>query len=415
MRLLVYSHDAYGLGNIRRMLAICEHLLSETPQLSILLLSGSPMLQGFRLPRGLDYIKLPCLNRGETGEVAVKYLGMGIDETVKLRSELILSAAMNFQPDLFLVDKKAYGLKNELTDTVNYFQNHLPKTKLVLLLRDILDAPEKTIAEWSKHNYYEAIEKFYELLLVVGTEDVFDFRQGYQLPKAASEKVRFCGYMRRQPGLKKAETIRQELQVKSEEKLVLVTPGGGEDGYQLVDTYLQGLELNLNSSHIKSLIICGPEMPAAQREQLYEKAAVNPQVTMGEFTDDLMSYMAAADAVVSMGGYNTICEILSAKKPAVVVPRTLPSHEQLIRAEKMQALGLFKAIHPDSLTPQVLMGELLDTLENPQLSKDVDLEGLPRLTRYIRNLLADKFPTEFVYPQLLGVSPRGAEFAQKSF
>lgn len=403
MRLLVYSHDAYGLGNIRRMLTICEHLLSEIPELSILLLSGSPMLQGFRLPTGLDYIKLPCLNRGETGEVAVKYLGMGVDETVKLRSELILSAAMNFQPDLFLVDKKAYGLKNELNDTVNYFHKALPETKLVLLLRDILDAPEKTIPEWSKNNYYEAIEKFYEMLLVVGTEDVFDFRQGYQLPEAAAQKVRFCGYLRRQPGLKKAETIRQELQVKSTEKLVLVTPGGGEDGYQLVDTYLQGLELQLNSSHLKSLIICGPEMPKVQREKLYKKASVNKQIIMGEFTDDMMSYMAAADAVVSMGGYNTICEILSAKKPAVVVPRTVPSHEQLIRAQKMQALGLFKAIHPESLTPEALMGGVLDVLEDPQFSRNVDLEGLPRLTRYIRNLLADKFPSEFVYPGLLRV------------
>lgn len=143
MRLMVYSHDAFGLGNIRRMLAICEHLLYEIPELSILLLSGSPMLQGFRLPKGLDYIKLPCLNRGQTGEIAVKYLGMGIEETIKLRSELILSAAVNFQPDLFLVDKKPYGMKNELTDTLNYLHSQLSKTKLVLLLRDILDCPEK--------------------------------------------------------------------------------------------------------------------------------------------------------------------------------------------------------------------------------------------------------------------------------
>ena len=91
MRLLVYSHDAFGLGNIRRMLAICEHLLSEIPDLSILLLSGSPMLQGFRLPKGLDYIKLPCLNRGETGEIAVKYLGMGVEEIVKLLSLIHIS------------------------------------------------------------------------------------------------------------------------------------------------------------------------------------------------------------------------------------------------------------------------------------------------------------------------------------
>jgi predicted glycosyltransferase len=88
MRLMVYSHDGFGLGNIRRMLAICTHLLDSIPELSILVVSGSPMLHSFRLPKRLDYIKLPCLNRGASGEMSAKYLGTEIDETVKLRSEL---------------------------------------------------------------------------------------------------------------------------------------------------------------------------------------------------------------------------------------------------------------------------------------------------------------------------------------
>ncbi|MBW4667504.1 MAG: glycosyltransferase family protein [Cyanomargarita calcarea GSE-NOS-MK-12-04C] len=384
MRLLVYSHDAYGLGNIRRMLAICEHLLNEIPELSILLLSGSPMLQGFRMPKGLDYIKLPCLNRGETGEVAVRYLGMGIDETVKLRSELILSAAINFQPDLFLVDKKPYGLKNELTDTINYLQTKQPESRIVLLLRDILDSPEKTIAEWQKNGYYEALEKFYHQILVVGTPEVFDTVKEYKFPPALAEKVRYCGYMRRQPGLKSTNLIKKELQVLPEERLILVTPGGGEDGYELVDAYLSALALMPAQHQIKSLIICGPEMPAQQKQLVFEAAGNNSQVIIGEFTDDLMSYMQAADLVVSMAGYNTVCEILSAEKPAVILPRCKPSQEQLIRAECMAKLGLFQTIHPEDINHENLRDELLSQLK-PQENRcfDIDMNGLPRVKDYI--------------------------------
>ncbi|MEA5594576.1 glycosyltransferase family protein [Rivularia sp. UHCC 0363] len=403
MRLMVYSHDAFGLGNIRRMLAICEHLVNEIPQLSILLLSGSPMLQGFRLPKRLDYIKLPCLNRGNTGEVAVKFLEMGIDETIKLRSQLILSAAINFKPDVFLVDKKPLGIKNELKNTVNYLHKHLPKTKLVLLLRDILDAPEKTINEWVKHQYHQTIDKFYQLLLVVGLEEVFDLCQEYKLPATIVEKVRFCGYIRRPHGCKTSKIIRQELQLTPKQKLVLVTPGGGEDGYQLVNTYLQGQELLKNSQYsIKNLVFCGPEMPKEQKQELYKLATKFPQVEMREFTNNLMSYISAADAVVSMGGYNTICEILSAAKPAVIVPRIKPSEEQLVRAERMRDLGLLKSIHPKDLTPQVLMTQLFQVLENPKQLKNIDLEGLPRIARHIRNLLTDKITEaqpELIYPQ----------------
>ncbi|MEL7245042.1 MAG: glycosyltransferase [Cyanobacteria bacterium J06573_2] len=391
MRIIVYSHDAFGLGNIRRMLAICEHLLSEIPELSILLLSGSPMLQGFRLPKGLDYIKLPCVNRGNTGQVAVKYLGMDVDEIVKLRSELIFSAAVNFQPDLFLVDKKPYGIKNELAATVKYLHSNLPKTKLVLLLRDILNKPEQTVSEWQKNDYCEIIEKFYKLLLVVGSQKVFDFCHEYKLPTQLADKTRFCGYIRRPDGRIPSSMIRQELQLKAKEKFVLVTPGGGEDGYLLVKTYLQGQELlKQNQPQVKSLIFCGPEMPKAHKQELYQIAANYPQVEFREFSNDVMSYVSAADAVVSMGGYNTICEILSAAKPAVIVPRIKPSEEQLIRSQRMDSLGLLKSIHPESLTPQTLMTQLFEVLENPVKPKDIDLEGLSRVARQIKNLLAEK-------------------------
>jgi len=391
MRIMVYSHDAFGLGNIRRMLAICEHLLSEIPQLSILLLSGSPMLQGFRLLRGLDYIKLPCLNRDNSGELAVKYLGMDVDNTVKMRSELIFSAAVNFQPDLFLIDKKPLGIKNELTATINYLHDKLPKTKLVLLLREILDIPEKTISEWQKNKYNQVIDKFYQLLLIVGSQEVFNFCEEYKLPATIADKAKFCGYIRRPQGCKISPSVSQELKLKSEEKLIIVTPGGGQDGYELINTYLQGQELLNNSKYrIKSLVFCGPEMPKKQKQELYQTAAKFPQVQIREFTDDLISYLSAADVVVSMGGYNTICEILSAAKPAVVVPRIKPSQEQLIRSQRMESLGLLRSIHPEQLTSENLITQIFQILDNPQNSQNIDLGGLSRITHHIRHLLADK-------------------------
>ncbi|KJH72472.1 glycosyltransferase family protein [Aliterella atlantica] len=390
MRLLVYSHDAFGLGNIRRMLAICEHLISAIPELSILLLSGSPMLQGFRLPKGLDYIKLPCLNRGATGEVAAKYLGMDVEKIVEMRSELILSAAVIFQPDIFLVDKKPYGLKNELQGTLNYLQTKLPETKLVLLLRDILDCPEKTIADWQKNDFYKAIDKFYHQVQIVGVPEVFDPVREYKFPSTIANKVRYCGYLHRQPGQKSRTHIRKELQVTQKERLVLVTPGGGEDGYELVNTYLSAIALLPEKYRIKSLVICGPEMPLAQKKLVERAAKNNPQIHIGEFTDDLMSYINAADMVVSMAGYNTICEILSAEKLAVIIPRSRPSKEQSIRAEKMAGLGLFAAVAPDNINPETLMNVLLERFKQQPPKFNLDMNGLERVQDNLLKLMSQK-------------------------
>lgn len=390
MKIMVYSHDTFGLGNINRMLAICKHLLTSIPNVSILMVSGSPMLQSFRMLQGLDYIKLPCLNRGKSGELAAKYLGTGIDETVKLRADLILSAAINFKPNLLLVDKKPYGLKHELANTLNYLQTNLSKTKVVLLLRDILDSPEKTIDEWRKHSYYRAIDKFYDRVLIVGSPEIFDTAKEYQFPQSVVQKVHYCGYTRRPIGRKSKTQIRAELQVLPQERLVLITPGGGEDGYELVDTYLLSLALLPESCQLKSLIICGPEMPVLQKQQVEQAAKAHPQVRVGEFTNDLMSYIQAADTVVSMAGYNTVCEILSAETPAVIVPRAKPSLEQSIRAEKMAKLGLFTTIHPENLNPAVLMKALLSQLERaPQKpSFELDMNALQCVSNDISTLVS---------------------------
>jgi predicted glycosyltransferase len=392
MKLLVYSHDAYGLGNIRRMLEICQGLLQTIPNLSILLLSGSPMLQGFRLPQRLDYIKLPCLNRGEEGKLASKYLKMDADETIQLRGDLILTTALNFKPDLVLVDKKPYGLKDELKETINALKDNLPETKWVLLLRDILDHPDRTIAEWREQDNYQAIQHFYDQVLVVGSSEVFDPCVEYQFPPAIATKVKFCGYIRRPAGLQDRDTLLQQFGISPSDRRVLVTAGGGEDGYPLLHTYLQGLALLPPNYPLKSFVVSGPEMPKEQRETLCQIADILPNVHMLEFTDDLMSYMEAADTVVAMGGYNTFCEILSARKPSVIVPRERPSQEQLIRADKMSQLGILTSILPGELTPSKLMQQVVHQLNHPHSYmasiEKLDLEALPRIAHHITTLLS---------------------------
>jgi predicted glycosyltransferase len=393
MRLIVYSHDAFGLGNIRRMLAICNYLLKVIPELSILVISGSPVLHSFRIPQGLDYIKLPCLGRNESGDLSAKYLHSKSEEVANLRAEIIKTAAINFEPDLILVDKKPYGLYGELEATVNYIKERLPKTKLVLLLRDILDAPEVTIKEWTDCNYYQTIEQHYDRVLVVGMPEIFDVVTEYKLPTDLANKTSFCGYVRREHGSIVPEKLRQQLQVTADEKLVLVTPGGGGDGYRLVKNYLAALTEIPLQIKVKSVIVLGPEMPRIYQTEISQITSKLDNVLLTDFTDDLASYIEASEAIVCMGGYNTICEILSLGKRAIIVPRVNPVQEQWIRAQKMSEFGLFKTIHPQELDPKLLAKTLCQELKLvgqclPPVSR-LDLDGLPRIANSIIDLVYD--------------------------
>jgi len=347
------------------------------------------MLQSFRLPKGLDYIKLPCLNRSESGELSSKYLDLDIEMTLRLRSDIILAAVRNYQPDLFLVDKKPYGLRNELATAIRYIKCTRPQTKFVLLLRDILDSPEKTIQEWKDHNYFSALDLLYDRILVVGMPEVFDLRKEYEFPVDVANKVEFCGYLRKKPGQISRSTLRQQLGIPTDKKLVLVTPGGGEDGYHLVQQYLQGLALRSETEKFHSIIITGSEMNEILRSQLKQQVHQFPNTQIIEFTNDLMSYIDAADLVVCMGGYNTVTEVLSQGKRSISIPRIKPGYEQLLRTDRLHKLDFLHQIHPEQLTPDNLFQAVTHQLEeSPAFSVNrLDLQGLPKVNQAISKLL----------------------------
>ncbi|MEL7357313.1 MAG: glycosyltransferase [Cyanobacteria bacterium J06560_6] len=422
VRIMVYSHDAFGLGNLRRMLAICEHLLGSWCDLSILLVSGSPMIHEFRLPKGLDYIKLPCLNRGVSGQLSAKYLDTSIKDTIALRSQIIQSAATHFKPDLLLVDKKPSGLKGELTATLDYLQRSLPQSKCVLLLRDILDAPQKTVDEWIRWGYYQTLQTYYDQILVVGMQTVFDLVQEYRLPPTIARMVRYCGYIRKRAWDSDHTNLLAQLGLNYTDRLVLVTPGGGEDGYSLINSYLTELAAlqrsdnaannaaNGNSERdaadapvFHSVILCGPEMPLAQQVQLQQQMTHCPNVTFQSFTQNLFDYLKVADVVVSMSGYNTVTEVLSLQKQAVVVPRVRPSQEQLIRATRFARRGWVSMIHPEQESGRSLMQAILTKLASPQLApvSDIDFNGLLQVTHCLGELISPA--RKSLFSSLIGV------------
>jgi predicted glycosyltransferase len=389
-KIVVYSHDTFGLGNIRRMLVIAQSLVESDPNTSVLILSGSPMLHAFRIPPQIDYIKLPCLTRTMKGDYEAKFLDLDNEQIVRLRSNLIQSSIIDFDPDLILVDKKPFGVSDELANTLEGLQRQNHRAKLVLLLRDIFDTPESTIRVWQKNDYHHAIQTFYDQVLVVGSPEIFDLRKEYDFPAESHGKVRFCGYIAREAGRSSRQQLRQYYGF-GDERLVLVTPGGGEDGYQLLRCYLQGVQTQKQHENTKTLVICGPEMIETQRKHIAALVEQCPNVVLQNFTDDMMACMNAADLVISMGGYNTVCELLTLHKRAIVVPRVTPVKEQWIRAERMAKLGLLRTIHPHEINPELLMKTVQEELDKtdvpPHSLYEINLDGLLGVCSSINELM----------------------------
>src|SRR5262249_6601548 len=97
---------------------------------------------------------------------------------------------------------------------------------------------------------------------------------------------------------------------------------------------------------------------------------------------------SCADRVVAMGGYNTIYEVLSFEKHALIVPRSKPRHEQGIRAERLRQLGLIEVLHPEDVSPAALSDWLKRDLGPPPSVRDrLDLGGTHRLPDLLQEVL----------------------------
>jgi predicted glycosyltransferase len=361
--ILMYSHDTYGLGHIRRSMAIAASLLE--PRVNILILTGSPIAGRFSFPEQIDFVRIPGMIKRTNEEYLPLSIKINARHALDIRKNIITATVKTFQPQLFIVDKEPLGLKREVLPALQWLRRSRPGTRTVLGLRDIMDDADTTRREWTQKGAYAALDELYSEIWVYGNRDLYDPVREYGIPAPVSAKVRFTGYIpRKVPSPEGVLSARKENGLQEGDKLVVVTTGGGGDGFEVMDAYLRMLEAGPPPA-FKSILITGPFMPKRDRKNL-NKRCRKLGVRMHHFYRQMEKIFAAADLVICMGGYNTLCEILSQGTPSLVVPRNTPRREQLIRAETFQRQQLIDYIPWDDLTPELLRLRVDALIADPQ-------------------------------------------------
>jgi len=366
--ILMYSHDTYGLGHIRRSMAIASQLLG--PRVNILILTGSPVAGRFSFPEQIDFVRIPGMIKRTNEEYLPLSIKINARHALDIRKSIITATVKSFQPQLFIVDKEALGLKREVLPALQWLRRCRPRTRTILGLRDIMDDAQTTRLEWQEKGVYQILEELYSEIWVYGIQDLYDPIREYGLADAVSSKIHFTGYIpRKVPAPEGVQNVRKEHGLQEREKLVVVTTGGGGDGFGVMDTYLRMLESTPVPAPFKSILITGPFMPKSERKNI-NKRSRKLGVRMYHFYRQMEKIFAAADVVVSMGGYNTLCEILSQRTLSLVIPRETPRKEQLIRAQTFNRQQLTDYIPWDLLTPGLLWEKLNGLLENSSAHRD---------------------------------------------
>lgn len=360
----MYSHDTFGLGHIRRCLAIALSL-RKSPA-NILIITGSVLAGRFKIPMGIDFVRVPGMIKVTNEQYLPLSMKLEATEVLEIRKKIILATAKAFSPDFFIVDKAPLGLKREVYDTLHWIKEALPRCRSILGLRDIMDSAAITIEDWEDKGIYQAMEEFYDEIWVYGRRDFYDPIEEYRIPPQVACKVHFTGYIpRKVPSAEQVRCARESFDIREGEKLVLVTMGGGGDGHPVVNTFLTAFEPSRGGvpDKMRVVIVTGPFISTKDYQDVVRRADALGFTTL-KFHRFMEGLIGAAQVVVSMGGYNTVCEIASQKKPSLIVPRTVPREEQLIRAQVLCRKGFCDYLDPRELTPETLRRRILTLIDN---------------------------------------------------
>jgi len=370
-RVLIYSHDSFGLGHVSRCRTIANALVEADQSVSVLILSGSPMIGSYEFRSGIDFVRVPgVVKQIDTGEYDSANLRVGVEHTMEMRTRIIRDTADIFRPDLFIVDKEPLGLRGEVGPALRLLKDR--GTPLVLGLRDVMDDPAALAQEWERKKIVPALRDLYDEIWIYGLPQINKPLTGIDVPPSVRHKTVYTGYLHRELPLH--ADIPHEIE-EIDGPFILVTSGGGGDGEGLVDWVLAAYEHDPNIPY-GAVIVFGPFMSATAREAFKDRAAKFKNIRTLTFTNNLGALMQRAAGVVAMGGYNTFCEILSFDKKAIIVPRTKPRLEQFIRARAARNIGLIEMLDADKGRDPHAMATALRQLPQQGVPSDVVVPGL---------------------------------------
>lgn len=375
LRVVLYSHDSQGLGHTRRNLALAHALTSRFrragQKVSGVLVTGIASATKFEMPEGWDWVVVPGIVKGADGYRA-RNLALKQEKMTKFRSSLVSAVLSDFRPHLVVVDRHPFGVDQELAAGLERLRRKRPSCRVVLGLREILDQPAAARREWDALDL-EQVRRCFDEVWVYGDPMVHDPVRTGEIPAALAPLVRHTGYLSR------GRPVRRRTG-SADVPFVVTMAGGGSDG---LDVTLTAARADVPAG-LEHLIITGPQMPKNDRARV--EAAAGPGTHVVGSVRDALAEIQSATAVVAMGGYNTVCEIMSTTTPALIVPRVQPRREQLIRARGLAHHQLLDFCHPDEFTSSTLSAWWLDVAGQQVARTGVNLDGLARTYEYAADL-----------------------------
>ena len=418
-RVMLYCQHLAGIGHLIRSTELGRALAAE--RWEVLLVCGGDVPDGYRFPDGVRVERLEALKSDpEYKTLAACETGQDVDAVKMRRTVRLLGLFDAFAPDVLMTEMYPFGRKKfgfELEPLLERARNAERRPVIVASVRDILVRREQQGA--FEERVVSTLNRMYDAVLVHSDELVQPLSATFHAASRIGAAVVHTGYI--VSGVNGADAdvmaraartfVTAEL---NDEEFVLVSCGSGrlQAGRQLMVAALEAAEA-LRGRFPHRLVVCaGPLAAAEDYEQYQRMAAQQSQVVLVHDLPFLRKLMERAALSVSLGGYNTVMELIAARAQALVyAAEPNGDSEQRMRVDALAEGGQLRRLEARDLINGRLAGRIEEALCEPLPMEPRQMDGARRSAQLLKMLLRIRQTREVFTPRAKSREGAGMERA----
>lgn len=378
-KILIHCQYVYGIGHLVRTLELANGLSNN---FQVFILNGGEAVPNFKLPDSIKFIQLPAIYKEEhTDKLIPVDDSHTLKECLSKREIIINESVKEIKPDILITEHYPFGLlfESEVTNLLIITKINNPLSRIVCSVRDLIESSEGSNRD---DHTYNLINQWYDLILVHGDNEFASLSKSFPSINKIRVQIKHTGYIVREiPKLSKISIL----------PLILTSVAGGRIGDELLDAMINSHhKLKLIKDH-KSVLFSGAFQKDFNRQKQRVDDLKSDCISIHSFNrQNYLEQVSNASLIISLGGYNSIVEGVSAKKPMLVYQREFKGQnkEQSLRIKLFHRAGYIDIILPEDLNVELLPSLIIkkmDHLEVPDIN--INMNGVQVSCHLLMELL----------------------------
>ncbi len=371
---LLYVQHLLGVGHVKRSASIVRALIKAQVPVTVVL-GGEPVPHADFGAAKVKY--LPSARaEDESFKILLDANNHPIDDAWReTRQDMLMDMADEIQPDLLLIELFPFGRRQFRFELIPLLEAYRGRIKIVCSARDVIVGKSR-----AKRNdeIVDTLYTYFDAVLVHGVEQVIPLGATFPYAGQISQMLIYTGYVVEQPQPSAHSAVGAGEFV--------VSVGGGAVGEDL----LRGIVAARPHSTYKDLrwrLIAGNGLPRAIYREIENQCGNG--MTIESARSDFIYVLRNCALSISLGGYNTIMDVMSAGCRNLIVPFSGGVEtEQQFRARAFAAPGWIQ-LYDGDLTNPTQFAKAIDRAAQipPFRGPGLDISGAETTARLIMEML----------------------------